>query len=145
MFSKACEYGIKASLFIAMNTGRGRRVNLEEIARGIESPLSFTSKILQKLVKSRIIDSVKGPAGGFEIKSRKTDGIKISEIVSAIDGKGIFEGCGLGFAQCNEKRPCPLHHKFKSVRNDLKAMLESATLKQLSEEINTGNSFLTTK
>ncbi len=143
MFSKACEYGIKAALFIAVTSGQERRVRLSEIAAGIESPEFFTSKILQKLVKCGIIDSVKGPSGGFEIKSRKPDGIRISEIVTAIDGNGIYEGCGLGFAHCNELRPCPLHHKFKNIRNDLKMMLENTTLKQLSEDIYTGNSYLT--
>ena len=44
MFSKACEYGIKASIFIAINSRDGRRVSPKEIAKEIDSPQAFTAK-----------------------------------------------------------------------------------------------------
>ncbi len=73
MFSKACEYGIKSIVFIAVKSRQDERVSLNDIASAIDSPVSFTSKILQKLVKSKLIDSVKGSAGGFELKKLKTE------------------------------------------------------------------------
>ena len=50
MFSKACEYGIRASIYIASQTQIGNRVSLVDVVKKIESPEAFTSKILQKLV-----------------------------------------------------------------------------------------------
>ncbi|MBK9110082.1 MAG: Rrf2 family transcriptional regulator [Saprospiraceae bacterium] len=142
MFSKACEYAIKASLYIAMKSEGNARVGLQEIAEEIQSPISFTSKILQKLVKSKIIDSQKGPTGGFEIKKSKLQKTSLSEIVAAIDGDSIYMDCALGFAHCNEKKPCPLHFKFKALREELRQMLEHTSLLDLSKDIQKRKTFL---
>jgi Rrf2 family transcriptional regulator, iron-sulfur cluster assembly transcription factor len=142
MFSKACEYGIKASIFILINSLNGNRVGLLEIAEEIDSPASFTAKILQNLVKHQIIDSAKGPHGGFGIKKADISKLKLSKVVTAIDGDAVFKGCGLGFHHCNEKKPCSIHHKFKVVRDELKGMLENTTLLELSEDVKNGKSFL---
>ncbi|MCB9364920.1 MAG: Rrf2 family transcriptional regulator [Flavobacteriales bacterium] len=142
MFSKACEYGIKAAIFIAVKSEQESRVSLNEIAKEINSPIAFTAKVLQQLTKSGIVDSVKGPKGGFEIDKNKIVEIKLSKIVSAIDGDAIYKGCGLGFHNCNENKPCPVHHKFKLIRDDLKQMLETTSLLDLSNDINNGITFL---
>ncbi|MGM5470301.1 RrF2 family transcriptional regulator [Flavobacteriaceae bacterium LMO-SS05] len=142
MFSKACEYAIKAAVFIAVKSHQERRVSLHEIAEEINSPIAFTAKVLQLLTKSHIVNSVRGAAGGFEINKNKADQIKLSEIVSVIDGDSIYKGCGLGFLKCNEEKPCPIHHKFKLIRSDLKQMLETTSLLDLSNDINNGITFL---
>lgn len=142
MFSKACEYGIKAAVFIAIKSQQECRVGLNEIAREINSPVAFTAKILQKLSRNLIVDSVKGPTGGYEISTEKTAEITLSKIVSAIDGDAIYKGCGLGFEQCNEHKPCSVHHQFKSIRDDLRQMLETTSLLDLSKDVNNGISFL---
>lgn len=142
MFSKACEYGIKAAIYIAVKSHQESRVSLNDIAKEINSPVAFTAKVLQQLTRSQIINSVKGPSGGFEINKNKIPKIKLSKIVTAIDGDSVYKGCGLGFQNCNENKPCPVHYKFKIIRNDLKKMLESTTLLDLSNDINNGVTFL---
>lgn len=142
MFSKACEYGIRAALYIAAQSLEGKRVNLKEIAGEINTPEAFTAKILQQLARDGIIDSVKGPYGGFQIKKQRIDQIRLSEIVSAIDGDTIYRGCGLGLAQCNAKQPCPLHDKFVDIRAGLRRMLEGTTLHELATGLEQGLTFL---
>jgi Rrf2 family transcriptional regulator, iron-sulfur cluster assembly transcription factor len=93
MFSKACEYGIRATIYVARQSREGRRVNLNGISREIGSPPAFTAKILQLLAKNGIVRSVKGPAGGFEIDRKKMARISLSHIVTAIDGNTIYTGC----------------------------------------------------
>ena len=142
MFSKACEYGIKAAVFIAIKSNQGTRIGLSDIAQQINSPTAFTAKILQILAKNNIIHSLKGPTGGFEIPTENLEKIKLSEIVQAIDGNSIYQGCGLGFDHCNEHKPCPVHFKFKAIREELKYMLETTSLHDLSNDINLGITFL---
>ena len=142
MFSKACEYGIKASIFIAINSYAGRRVSPKEIAKEIDSPQAFTAKILQDLVRHKVINSVKGAHGGFEIDKNDIPLIKLTQIVNAIDGDTIYNGCGLGLEKCDENHPCPVHDKFKAVRDELKHMLENTTLDELALNITSGMSFL---
>lgn len=142
MFSKACEYGIKAAIYIAVQSNQDKRVSLKDIAKEIDSPEAFTAKILQQLAKNNIIDSVKGPTGGFEIEKKKLEKIKLSHIVATLDGDSIYKGCGLGLKECSEKKPCPVHDRFKTIRNELKNMLESTNLLELALDLKDGITFI---
>ena len=70
--------------------------------------------------------------------------IKLSQIVKAIDGDAVYSGCGLGLSACDENHPCPVHDKFKDIRNGLKQMLETTNLEELAMDIKLGSSFLKT-
>ncbi len=142
MFSKACEYGIKGSIYIAMQSLQGRRVSLKEIAEKIDSPMAFTAKILHQLAKNDILVSTKGPAGGFQIEKERIDEIKVADIVFAIDGESIYEGCGLGLDKCNANKPCPVHDKFVVIRDELKQMLQNTSLFELATGLEVGLTYL---
>ena len=109
----------------------GIRVGLSEIAEDINSPKAFTAKILQELSKKKILESVRGPFGGFEIKKENMDKIKLRDIVLAIDGDSIYKECGLGFKRCSEENPCPIHYRFKDVRTKLVEMLDEVSIYDL--------------
>jgi len=142
MFSKACEYGIRAVIYIAEQSHHDKKVSLKDVAQAVESPEAYTSKILQQLSRSNIINSNKGPTGGFWMDKQTLDNVKLSTLVSAIDGSSIYIGCGLGLKQCNEKMPCPVHNSFKEIRNELKKMLETTSVKSLAEGLANGLTFL---
>lgn len=142
MFSKACEYGIRATIYIAMHSGNGQRSGLKDIAKKINSPEAFTAKILQQLAKNNIIISIKGPNGGFEIDQKRLHTLKLAEIVEAIDGDSIYKGCGLGLKNCSETHPCPVHYKFKAIREDLRKMLANTNVYELSLSMEDGLTFL---
>src|SRR5690554_8188777 len=110
MFSKTCEHGIRAMLYIASQSLNERRVKIGDIVRQTGSPEAFTGKILGLLSRHGLVDSYTGPVGGFEIKKEKIRQITIEQIVRAIDGDEFFEGCALGLSHCDEKNPCPMHH-----------------------------------
>ena len=142
MFSKACEYGIRASIYLAQLAEKGRRGRLRDIAKAIDSPVAFTAKILQSLAKDGIIMSVQGPHGGYEIPIEALHDIRLSDIVKSIDGDRIYQGCGLGLKKCNAKKPCPLHYHFKSIRDELRDMLQSTSLHDLNIGMHEGLTFL---
>lgn len=142
MFSKSCEYGIKAVIYILTQSKVGRRIKVAEIAENSDSPVAFVAKILGTLVRQKIVSSQTGPNGGFYIASNRLFDLKLSDIVYAIDGDAVYQGCGLGLKNCDALNPCPLHEKFVNVRNDLKAMLETTTIHDLAEKIKKGESVL---
>ncbi len=142
MFSKACEYGIRATIHVAVQSLEGNKVSLKAIATEIDSPVAFTAKILQQLVKHHIMHSVMGPAGGFQIEKKKISEIRLSQIVNAIDGDAIYKSCGLGLKECNATKPCPVHDKFAKIRDDLKEMLEHTSVAELTVGLETGLTFL---
>lgn len=140
MFSKSCEYGIKAMIFIAQQSQKKQRVALKEIANAIDSPEAFTAKILQALARNNIIVSMKGANGGYEVDLNKP--ITLLAIVTAIDGDKIYNGCALGLRECGDDKPCPMHHEFKVIRANLKQTLQNTSLYQLTQGLNDGLTFL---
>lgn len=142
MFSKACEYGTRAAIYIAEQSLEDRKVSLKEVAEAIDSPEAYTSKILQLLSHNQLIISEKGPAGGYYMDKAKLERVTLSKIVFAIDGDNVYKGCGLGLQKCNEKVPCPVHFHFKIIRDQLKEMLETTTLMDLALGMKEGLSVL---
>ena len=142
MFSKACEYGLKACIYIAVQSQLEKKASLAEVSDAIKSPAAYTSKILQLLAKNNIITSSKGPTGGFLMDSFQLENTMMSTIVKVIDGNEIYIGCGLGLIKCNELKPCPVHDQFKSVRDGLKTMVETTSIKALADDLEKGLTFL---
>jgi len=141
MFSKACEYAIRSSIYIASQAINGRRVSLTDVAEKIESPEAFTSKILQKLVKHNIIRSVKGPGGGFDVDVNQLQKIKLKLIVEAFEGD-VLNRCSLGLNECSDFQPCPFHHKYKPVKERLLHIFENTSLQDLMKGFQDGVTFL---
>ena len=132
MFSKTCEYGIKAVLYIARQSLLQERSKMSDIVQQIGSPEAFTGKILGTLSRHGIIDSYTGPHGGFEISQERLHLITVADIVRAIDGDEFFEGCVLGLGACDATHPCPMHHAVEPVRKEMIDVLQQATVFELA-------------
>ena len=141
MFSKACEYGIRAIVYIASETDDSRKVGIIEVCQHIGAPLHFTAKIMQTFTRKQIVNSQKGVNGGFYLDSSQRKK-SLKEIVEAIDGGKIFTGCGLGLKECSEVKPCPIHDQFKEVRNRLNLMMQNTSIQKLAEKLKSGQSVL---
>ena len=139
MFSKACEYALKIMIYLCSVKNEGRHAGLKDISQAISSPEAYTAKILQQLVKSGLLNSLRGPSGGFIIAERP---ITLYDIVLAIDGEGIVMDCVLGLEECSGEHPCPAHEKFVAVRDHLKGVLITTKLSDLKGGVIEGNSFL---
>lgn len=134
MFSKSCEYAIRATLFVAANSTKGRRTGLEEIAKSIESPEAFTSKILQHLVEGGILESYKGPGGGFFMSEKSASETMIASIVTSVDGNVLIK-CSLGLSECSDHQPCPLHSRYKAAKEKLQEVYGLTSVSDLTAEI----------
>lgn len=141
MFSTSCHYGLQAMLYIAMHSSKDKNVELKVIAEEQNIPRHFLSKILQQLVKNDLLLSMKGPTGGFRLAQSSADTTLI-DIVAAIDGLGVFNKCGIGFKQCNDKSPCPIHDEYKKVRSEVENLFRSKNLQDLIEDVKEGNSII---
>ncbi|MFZ1706054.1 MAG: Rrf2 family transcriptional regulator [Saprospiraceae bacterium] len=141
MFSKTCEYAIRSSIYIGAQSTNGQRVSLSDVAQKIESPEAFTSKILQKLVKNKIIQSIKGPGGGFMVDPKMMEQIKLYQIIKVFEGD-VLRRCSLGLNECSDTFPCPFHSRYKPVREKLKNIFEETTLNDMVKGLYDGNTFL---
>ncbi len=140
--SKACEYGIKAVVCLAVASERGEKKSVACIANNIDSPEAYTSKILQKLVRADIVTSVKGKNGGFLISQERLKTLILWDVIEVIDGLDITAKCVLGLAKCSDENPCPIHENYKDIRADLIHFLKDTPIELLSSRVKLGEGIL---
>lgn len=141
MFSKTCEYAIRALIFIAQKSKDGSRVGIKDISAGIDSPEYFIAKILQDLSRKGFVQSAKGPNGGFYMDDANLEQ-SVADIVREIDGDKLFSGCGLGLKECSEDHPCPIHNDFKHIRQEIKDMLDNSKIEMFVKNLDLKLTFL---
>ena len=141
MLSHTCKTAIKAVIFLATKFKKGERAGIKEIADYIDASEHTVGKMLQTLVRQGVINSMKGPAGGFYITGEQLNQ-PIIEIVEAIDGKNIFRMCGLGLSRCSSTHPCPIHDEYKEGRDIIEKIFRTKKLVDLREPVNNGFAYL---
>lgn len=141
MLSLTCKTAIKAVIYLASKFESGAKAGIKEIAEFINASEHTVGKMLQTLVKEEVINSAKGPTGGFYL-SAKQKKQPIINIIEAIDGKEVFKQCGLGLSKCSSSHPCPIHNDYKVVRDLFEKLCYEKKLKDLCEPVNNGLSYL---
>lgn len=135
MFSKKAEYALRATIYIAQKSNEGKKLSIDEIAKSIDAPRSFTAKILQLLTKgSKIISSTTGPNGGFYIieAARKRT---VKAVLELIKEDELLTKCVLGLNECSETKPCPLHFEYSPVKKQLMQLFETKTIQDMADQL----------
>lgn len=141
MLSLTCKTAIKAVIYLAARFESGEKSGIKEIAAFINASEHTVGKMLQTLVKEEVINSAKGPSGGFYVTARQKNQ-PIIKVIEAIDGKDVFEQCGLGLSKCSSTHPCPIHNDYKIVRDQFKNMCQQRKMSDLCEPVNDGLAYL---
>lgn len=141
MFSTSTKTAIKAVIFISSRCSECQKVNIKEIAEEIDASEHTVAKVLQKLVKCGIVNSLKGPLGGFSITDDQRE-IPIFNIVASIEGKDVFDECGLGLTKCSPEHPCPIHNEYKEVKEKVKQIFRTKKIKDLCDPVTHGLAYL---
>jgi Rrf2 family iron-sulfur cluster assembly transcriptional regulator len=142
MFSKATEYALRATIYIAQKSTEEKKLGLIEIAKAIDSPKSFTAKILQLLTKEdRIISSSTGPGGGFYLEPAKRK-LPVRAVLEAVGEDDVITKCILGLRECSDLKPCPMHARYKIIKLQLIQLFETKTIQDLADEISKGKLFI---
>jgi len=145
MFSKATEYALRATIYIAQKSTVEKKIGIEEIAKAIDSPKSFTAKILQALTKdNKVVSSVRGPNGGFYI-AEKARQLPVRSILKAMNEDEIFEKCVLGLKRCSEVNPCPMHYQYKAIKEQLIKLFTKKTIQDMADEMTNGAALIISK
>ena len=139
IFSRPCEYAIRALTHMAASPAE--ITSALEIAKAEDVPLPVLSKVLQELVRKGLLESRRGPGGGFRL-SRRPELITLRDIVAAIDGLDHFMDCVAGLKVCSEEASCPLHKTWSGMRTQILSSLETTTLAQMSQAAQKKNDLL---
>jgi len=128
--TRESDYGIRSVLYLARQPLK--KVSfVNEISEEYKIPRSFLAKILQKLVKGKIVRSYRGVKGGFSL-ARPAREISVLEVLEAIEGGLSMNVCVLDKKQCNFSKHCPTHFLWANVQNKVTDMLKKTNFDELA-------------
>ncbi len=142
MFSAACETALRLLTYTAAHRAQPKKLSIADLALATDTPQAYAGKILQVLSRKGLLTSVKGPHGGFYLDERQSKQVTAYDVVEAIDGLSMFKTCMLGLRNCSHEHPCPMHHEFLQIRNQLEIALKQTTLNALAERYQSGRHFV---
>ena len=94
--------------------------------------LSYLEQLFGKLRRHQLVDSVRGPGGGY-LLARPAGQITIADIVGAVDEGMDATQCG-GKDKCKDERYCLTHNLWIALNLKVDEFLTSVTLGELVEE-----------
>jgi len=130
--SPTCQHALRALIYLAEKDAPGP-VLVREIAIAADVPQPSLAKILHSLRGRGLVQSTKGPGGGYRL-ARPGDQMRIAEVIEAVDGRvELDQVCVLGLDKCDDQASCALHDVWKLFRQNYSATLSSMTLRHAAD------------
>jgi Rrf2 family iron-sulfur cluster assembly transcriptional regulator len=134
MLSNSCRYGIRAVVYLASRCHEKNNIGIKEMSGDLNLPAPFLAKIMQQLARHKILNSVKGPNGGFSLL-KKPESITMLDIVKIIDGEALFKNCLIHDGSCAEakkkRKTCTVHDDYSRIRADIDKLFRGKTIEEL--------------
>jgi Rrf2 family protein len=132
MLSNTAEYALRAVIHLAEHEGEGL-VRVEDVARELDVPRNYLSKILHALVKRGILASLRGPRGGFRL-AVPSSLVSLYDVVEPFDDIEARRTCLLGGQACGDDVPCAVHERWKDVATEVAAFFRETKLADVVED-----------
>ena len=126
MISQTAEYALRAVVHLAQ-LDLTSLTPVGDIAADLDVPANYLSKILHQLARAGVVESSRGPHGGFRLSSTP-DQIALAEVIGAFDSLHDQRRCLLGRARCSDAYPCGAHERWKQVKEPMTAFFNDTTI-----------------
>ncbi|MCB0722756.1 MAG: Rrf2 family transcriptional regulator [Ignavibacteriae bacterium] len=125
--SKKVEYALMALRYIV--TSKDDIVTAKEISTKFSIPHELLAKILQKLKKERILESIKGVNGGYRLE-KSPEKIKLTDLIKTLDGDFSITECIHGQSEddCNMFKDCTIKTPVNKIQKELESFFETKTI-----------------
>lgn len=128
MISRTSAYALEAAIIIAAR--EGERITATDLAAELDLPGNYLSKILNAMARARLLESERGPRGGFRL-AREPAAIAIEDIIGLFEDVGSSRRCFLGRGKCSETDSCVMHDQWKKVSTPMFDFFRDTTLASL--------------
>jgi len=126
-------YAVTAMIDLSLHDDKGP-VSLLEISDRQNISLSYLEQLFSKLRKQGLVQSIRGPGGGYSL-SRRPDEIALSNIILAVDEKLDVTSCGNSAAGCNDdKERCLTHNLWMDLSNRIQSFLDGISLQDMMDK-----------
>lgn len=130
MLSRTGTYALRAVLFLA-RVPNGSRVPAARISRVLDVPENYLSKTLNRLAREGVLESTRGPRGGFRL-AVPADELTLLEVLDPFESLGPERPCLLGREHCDTESPCAAHHKWLKIARELQHFFGDTTVQELA-------------
>lgn len=123
-------YAVTAMLDLAIHAQK-KPVSLNEISGRQSISLSYLEQLFAKLRRGKLVNSVRGPGGGYQL-SRNSAEINVAEVIDAVNESMDATRCG-NLANCQGGEKCLTHHLWCDLSAQIHNFLAAITLASLIE------------
>lgn len=123
-------YAVTAMLDLALHYKDGP-ITLADISQRQGISLSYLEQLFSKLRKNGLVDSTRGPGGGYRL-SRNANDIAVADVITAVDEKLETTRCG-GLGNCQNDKQCLTHELWTELSDRIHDFLLGISLGQLVE------------
>jgi len=127
------DYALRIAVHLGRFYEQGQAINVKTLAHDEDVTEQFTAKILQKLAKADLAESVMGPKGGYRLKKSPTQ-ISMLDVIVAMQGQICLNKCSPGIDTCNRKCKCPISKYVILLENDIVKKLSNIKLNDMIDE-----------
>lgn len=136
MLSKTAQYALRAMIYLGQREGEDP-TRVDEIAGRLDVPRNYLSKILHALVKAGVLESLRGPRGGFKL-ARPMASITLFELVAPFDDIEARRVCLLGREECSDITPCAIHEHWKTTATQVARFFRETSLAEVARSAQDG-------
>lgn len=128
--SKKADYALMSMKHLAMRHDAAASCSAREIAEAYEIPLELLAKVLQRLVRTRLLVSVQGTRGGYRL-GRPATSIPVAEVIQAVDGPVAVTACSPNDHRCEQYSKCSIRDPLWKIRGRILEALNTVTIADL--------------
>ncbi|MFN3629425.1 MAG: Fe-S cluster assembly transcriptional regulator IscR [Casimicrobiaceae bacterium] len=124
-------FAVTAMIDVALHNHEGP-VTLAEVSERQKISLSYLEQLFSKLRRHGLVESVRGPGGGYNL-AKPAGAISVSDVILAVDEPIDTTQCG-GERNCHEDRQCLTHHLWTSLNRHIFTYLQGVSLQSLVDD-----------
>jgi len=129
--SKKADYALMSMKHLAGRHESGGSSSAREIAESYEIPLELLAKVLQRLVRARLLVSVQGTRGGYRL-GRSATTISVADVIQAVDGPVTVTACSPDDHRCEQYSKCSIRDPLWKIRGRILETLTTVTVADLA-------------
>ena len=131
--SKKADYALMAMKHLATRQDAAASYSAREIAEAYEIPLELLAKVLQRLVRARLLRSVQGTRGGYRL-GRPAATIPVADVIQAVDGPVTVTACSPDDHRCEQYSKCSIRDPLWKIRGRIIEALTTVSVADLTAE-----------
>jgi Rrf2 family protein len=130
--SKKSDYALISMKHLATRTDAASS-SAREISEAYDIPLELLAKVLQRLVRAKLLVSVQGTRGGYRL-ARQATSISVADVIQAVDGPVTVTACSTDDHNCDQYSKCSVRDPLWKIKNRILDALNTVSVQEMAQE-----------